>query len=341
MADQASLMAAEIAEIPAVSRRLLSLSGDPCAVLGARIKQLAPSFLVTVARGSSDHAASFFKYAVEILTGTPVASLGPSLASVYGAPLRFADSLVLAISQSGASPDLLAMVALAKERGRPVLAIVNEEASALAQQADWVLPMHAGAERSVAATKSFFASGQLALMLIAAWNEDRALSQVLTALPDACTRALDLEWRAFSDRLGGAQSLYICGRGPAFAIAQEMALKAKECCGLHAEAFSLAEVMHGPARLIGADFPVLVLLPDDRARQLSLEAIAKLRRMSRQVFVASNAAEADLALPATGHGMTDALLAVLPFYIMMERLARQMGLDPDRPPNLAKVTQTR
>jgi len=212
-------MAREIAEIPEAAARFLDRNAAELKRTGARLAALDPALLVTVARGSSDHAAGFLKYAVELQAGVPVASVGPSVASVYGRPLRLRGAACIAISQSGASPDIVAMMQAAEEAGALTLALTNTEGSPLAAAVAHCLPLHAGPEQSVAATKSFVSSVLAGLAVLAEWQDDDALRRALAALPETLAAALALDWTPLSDRMVRAQSAYVLGRGPGFAIA--------------------------------------------------------------------------------------------------------------------------
>lgn len=337
-----SRMAAEIREIPAAVARML----DGIAAIDAAAAAIAardPRVVVTIARGSSDHAAGYFKYACELLAGVPVASVGPSVASVYGARLHLPGAVSLAISQSGQSPDLLALQRTARHGGALTVAITNHPDSPLGRDADHCIALDAGAELSVAATKTFAASVAATLALLARWRGDRAFDAAVAALPAALDTALGCDWGALATRLEPAGSLYVLGRGPAHAIGGEIALKFKETCGLHAEAHSAAEVLHGPAELAAGGFPVLALAAGDAAEPQVRETAARLASQGAEVYL-SAAAEAPLrALPAVGglHPLLAPLALVVPAYLCAETLARRRGLDPDAPRNLSKVTITR
>lgn len=343
MTDAATAMARETAEAPEAVARLLDREADAFARLGARLRDLDPPVVATCARGSSDHAAGFLKYAVEIALGVPVASIGPSVASVYDAPLKLSGSVLVSVSQSGRSPDIVALQARARAAGALTVAFVNVEDSPLAAEADVTVPLHAGAETSVAATKSFVAAAAAAAALVAAWRGDGALSAALARLPEALRGALETDWSPAAETFRTAASLYVVGRGPGYPIAQEMALKGKETAALHAEAFSSAEVMHGPLRLVQDRFPVLAVVPDDAALDTNRTALARLVAAGGDVFTASALDLPGTRLPtaATGHGMLDPIAAVLSYYRFVETVARARGFDPDRPLNLAKVTETR
>jgi glucosamine--fructose-6-phosphate aminotransferase (isomerizing) len=327
-----SLMELETREAPAAVARLLDRELPALRALGRRLADLAPPVLVTCARGSSDHAAMFLKYMLEIAAGIPVASMGPSIASVYGTAPRLAGAAVVSISQSGRSPDLVAFQAAARRSGALTIAIVNTEDSPVAQQADVTIPLHAGPERSVAATKSFIASAAAAAALVACWTGDEALLAAVQNLPATLDRALACDWSPAEAALAAAPSCYMLGRGTSLAMACEAALKGKEVAARHAEAFSLAEVMHGPLRLVENGFPILAFVADDAAAHENRGALARLTEAGGRVFTPPAV--------ATGHPLLDPLAMMPPFYLMAERLARTLGFDPDRPANLKKVTQT-
>lgn len=337
-----SLMAQEIAETPHALARLVDREGPAVRELGARLRGLDPPYAASCARGSSDHAAGLFKYLCEIVTGRPVASVGPSVASVYEAPLRMGGALLVSVSQSGRSPDIVALQAAARRGGALTLAVVNDAASPLAAGAEAVVPLHAGPERSVAATKTCLASMLALAWLVAEWREDDGLRRAVLAMPEACAAALRLDWSEPAAVLVGAASAYTVGRGPAFPVAQEAALKLKETAALHAEAFSGAEVMHGPLQLVQPGFPVIAFRPQDAASAAMGGTVERLRGAGGRVFTAEAGPPAPGRLPVagTGHPLLDPLPMLLAFYGLAEGVARARGHDPDRPSHLAKVTET-
>ncbi|HWK68071.1 MAG TPA: SIS domain-containing protein [Rhizobiaceae bacterium] len=335
-------MRQEIEEIPRAVARLLDGSEKVLAEAGRDIRQRDPRFVVTVARGSSDHAASFMKYAVELTAGLPVASVGPSIASIYGVRLRLAGSACLAISQSGKSPDIVAMAEEAKRGGALTIAVTNTADSPLARGSDHAIDILAGKERSVAATKTFVNSAVAGLALMAHSTNDEELLAALRQLPGHFSKAIDCDWMELAGALDGANSLFILGRGPSLAIANEAALKFKETCGVHAEAYSAAEVMHGPMALVQPGFPVLGLAARDRSEPSMAEAGDRLVGKGGTVFATSELAKTSRRLPfaATGHPLTDPLALVVSFYAFVEAFARHRGLNPDQPRHLNKVTET-
>jgi glucosamine--fructose-6-phosphate aminotransferase (isomerizing) len=334
-------MAQEAAEAPRVIADLLARNAGPARELAAELRHRPPRAVLTCARGSSDHAATYAKYLIETRLGLITASAAPSVSSVYGSSPDAGDVLALAISQSGASPDLVATAEAAKAGGARLVALVNAANSPLAAIADAELPLWAGPELSVAATKSYLAALAAVAQLVAAWSEDAALEAALADLPDRMTAAARQDWSACLEVFHDAQSLYVLGRGPGFAAAQEAALKFKETCGLHAEAFSAAEVRHGPMAIARDGFPVLVFAQDDQTRE-GVEALAaELAAAGARVLLAGGEAPGAIALPAiAADPLLQPILLAQAFYGMVERLARQRGFDPDRPPGLAKVTRT-
>ncbi len=327
-----SLMAIEAREAPEAAARFLERNAAALAELGARLRRSSPPVALTSARGSSDNAAGYFKYLCEITMGVPCASVGASVVSVYGGRLKAADALCLTISQSGQSPDILALQEAAKAAGAMSVAIVNVEDSPAARNADICLALHAGEERSVAATKSFIVSCVAGAAIVAHWSGDAGLLQAVARLPETLAEAAGLSWPGFTDFARNAGSLYVLGRGPSFAIAQETALKLKETCAIHAEAYSVAEVMHGPWELMEAGFPVLVYSPADAARGTTREAVEKMRGAGADVRVIDHATKT--------HPLLEPLTMVQTAYLEIERLATALGRDPDRPRLLKKVTET-
>ncbi len=343
MTDYPSQMAREIAQIPQATARLLDEGATAIAETGAALRAVDPRILVTVARGSSDHASAYLKYAIELNCGIPVASVGPSVASVYGRPLRLDDGAAIGISQSGKSPDIVQMMEAAKAGGALTIGLTNTADAPLGAHVDHLVHLAAGPERSVAATKSFVSSVVAGLAILAAWRQDAALSAAIAALPDHLAGALDMDWEAAGARLARAGQAFVLGRGPGFAIAMEMALKFKETSALHAEAYSAAEVLHGPSTLVGAGFPVLALAVDDDARDQVLATANQLAAQGGDVFVTGGGASTGvhpLPIQPSGHPLTAPLVALVSFYVFIEALSRRRGLDPDAPPHLRKVTET-
>jgi glucosamine--fructose-6-phosphate aminotransferase (isomerizing) len=338
-----STMLAEAREMPALVRAQLAADAELYRSLAAFLRATPPLAIATVARGSSEHAARYLGYLVAARTGTLVSRLLPSLVTLYRAPLRAQRLVTVAVSQSGRSPDLVEPMRALRSAGATTLAIVNDAGSPLAEAAEWVIPLRAGPELAVPATKSFVASLAAAARLVACWREDEALLAALAALPAALEEGLRQDWGAAVRALAPAERMYVLGRGLGFAAALETALKLKEACGIHAEAFSAAEVRHGPMGLVGPGFPVLVLALRGPAQAGLVDLADELRRQGAQVLLAApeDVEGRDLTLAMSAAEELDAAAAVASVYPMVDALARARGRDPDRPPNLVKVMSTR
>ena len=256
-----SRMRAEAAEGPEAVARLLQREAGTFAELGAGLRHRPPLSLLTVARGSSDHAAHYMAYLVMARLGRVVASLPMSLVTLYHSHLVCDGLVALAFSQSGQSPDLLAPLSFIGEQGGRTLAFVNDADSPLARAAGTCVPLHAGPETSVAATKSYLCQLAAGAAFAAAWQQDAAFSAALQQLPDALAQAARQDWSAAVEALAGSERLYVIGRGTGLPVAMEAALKFKEVCGIQAEAYSGAEVQHGPMALVEPGFPMLVFAP--------------------------------------------------------------------------------
>jgi glucosamine--fructose-6-phosphate aminotransferase (isomerizing) len=260
---------------------------------------------------------------------------------VYAAKADLRGTVMLAISQSGASPDLLATVASARSAGAMIIALVNVESSPLAQAADYTIPLCAGREHSVAATKSYIAALAAIIHLVAFWSEDAELLDALAQAPAQLERAWKLDWQPALSHLEPARDLYVVGRGLGLGIAQEAALKLKETCGLHAEALSAAELRHGPMALVQPGFPVLIFAQNDETHGGVAALAAELAERGAQIMLAGADAPKSLALPTeTAHPAIQPMLIIQSFYRLVNALSLARGYDPDRPPHLRKVTET-
>jgi glucosamine--fructose-6-phosphate aminotransferase (isomerizing) len=341
--NSASRMFAEAAEAPAAVARLLAAERETYPALGADLRHRPPLSLLTVARGSSDHAAHYMAYLVMARLGRLVTSLPMSLVTLYQSRLVCDGLAALAFSQSGQSPDLVAPLRYFGEHGARTVAFVNDPSSPLAQAARQAVPLHAGPETSVAATKSYVAQLVAGAALAAAWQrDDGVFNAALDALPAALHTAWALGWAPAVESLRRAERLYVIGRGTGLPVAMEAALKFKEVCGIQAEAYSGAEVQHGPMALVGEGFPMLVFAPRGPAQPGLLELAAQMRARGARVLLAAppGTPDAELPLVPAGHEDLDPIPMVQSFYRMVEALARARGLDPDRPRHLAKVTRT-
>lgn len=341
MTDQTH-MRREINQIPGVIANFLDKSGPVLDAAAAALRERDPLVVATVARGSSDHACAYLKYATELTLGLPVASIGPSIASIYGKDVKLARGAAIAVSQSGKSPDIVGMAQSARRSGALSIAITNTAGSPLAEASDFTIDLHAGTEQSVAATKTFVASVVAGLALIARWSGDKALLAAVNDLPEALERAVHCDWSEMIGALDGHNALYVLGRGPGFAIANEAALKFKETCNIQAESYSAAEVMHGPVAIVTRGYPVLGLAARDAAEASVADMTHKLAGQGALSFLTSSLPGAARALPfaATGHSITDPLALIVSFYGLVEALSRHRGFNPDLPPALKKVTET-
>lgn len=337
-----SHMAREVAEIPEAAARFLDRSRDALARTAAALRDRDPALVATVARGSSDHAASYLKYAIELQAGLPVASIGPSIASIYRRPMRLTNAACIGISQSGRSPDIVEMMRAAGKGGALSIAITNHADSPMAEASAHCLALAAGEEKSVAATKTFVNSVLAGLALVSEWQQDDDLRRAVTDLPQALERAVALDWSPLAARLTRASQAYVLGRGPGFAIAAEAALKMKETSGIHAEAYSAAEVLHGPAAIVQAQFPVLVLGVEDAALPQVVETAERMAAQGADVFLTGAEAQGATRLPSVAglHPLVAPLVRIASYYAFVEQLARRRGFDPDTPPHLRKVTET-
>lgn len=339
-----SKMRAETLATAEVARDALTRQADVIDAVAARARTFGPQGLVTVARGTSDHAAEYALRLVAQELGLIGSSLPPSLVTLNRAPLRFDGKLVLAVSQSGRSPDLVEPVRAARAGGALTVALVNQAQSPLAEAAEHVIAVDAGAELSVAATKSYALSLLQIARLVAAWSGREALASAIRALPAPLDDAVATDWSAALDALAKAASLFVVGRGLAYATAREAALKLKETCGLHAEAVSGAEIMHGPKALIEPDAPLLMFTGSDVPAPSQAATAGALAALTGGLLVAGASESGHgqaLVGPAAGDPALQPILDIVPFYLLADALSHRRGLSPDRPRHLAKVTETR
>jgi glutamine---fructose-6-phosphate transaminase (isomerizing) len=321
----------EIAEQPAVIERLLA-SIDLSGLVGT-VRERPPRFVVIAARGSSDNAARYAQHALGRLCGLPVALATPSLHTLYGTPPRLDEALVIGISQSGASPDVTAVVADGAAQGQPTLAITNDPGSPMATSAAHVIELGTGQERSVAATKTYTASLAAVAALAAAIAGDDRLTAELRAVPEAIAAQLakpvdvELDW----------QRCAVIGRGANYATAFEAALKVKELTGIAAEPYSPPDLMHGPVAVLGPDHGVLAFAPPGPAAPGVHEAVTEARRRGAPAIVAAPGADLDLVpMPE----WLSPLGAVIPAQRLAAAVAERRGIAVDTPFGLSKITRT-
>ncbi len=345
----------ELREQPEVVARLLDATWPRLPELREALLGSAPDGVVLVARGSSDNAARYAQYLWGLRLGIPVTLATPSLASVYGRRLDLARHAVVAVSQSGASPDVVGVVEQARASGAPTLAVTNDPGSPLASAAEHVLDLGAGPERSVAATKTYTASLLAVALLGVALGEQRHRDQDhadLERVPDAMRAAID-NTHGVSEavRLLEPHHRAVCvGRGLNLATAHETALKLTELTGTLVAPYSPADLMHGPVAAVGPEVPVVALAPDEPASASVLDIVSELRRRGAPVLVVSpeGATSGDVgtgrvtlpAAAAVADWLTP-LVTVVAGQLLAWRLAQARGVDVDRPGELSKVTRTR
>lgn len=342
-----SILKKEIHEQPAVIARLLAREQgnvvDIAGELGRRF-----THMVIAARGTSDNAARYAQYLFGSHNQLQVALATPSLFSLYKRPPKLDGALVIGVSQSGQSPDIVSVVAEGKRQGRPTLAITNDPASPLAEAAEFVIPLHAGPELAVAATKTYTASlAVMALMSVALAADDKRMDQ-LVALPEQVVQTLSGLTEAVDriERYRYIEHCIVIGRGYNYATAFEIALKIKELTRVIAQPYSSADFRHGPIAMIQEGFPVIMVAPTGvvSADLLALaKELAKLR--AEQLIISDDhplLAQAHLAmpLPAEVPEWLSPVVAVLPGQLFGLNLAQLKGLDPDNPIGLRKVTET-
>lgn len=335
-----TIMYREAAEAPERVENQLQRNAGALEALADRLRSNPPVAMVTIGRGSSDHAATYARYLVETRLGVLTSSLSPSIFSVFNAPLSLRNMLCLVISQSGRSPDLLAAATAARESGATVVALVNDPDSPLAEIASVVLPQWAGPEKSAAATKSFITSLSAIAQMVALWQGEEAMQAALLQLPLALAEAWREDWSPCRDMLHGVDHLYTVARGVHLAVAQEAAHKLKETCRIHAEPFSSAEVLHGPNELAGDGFPVLLFRSEDAGDASVQEAGRRLTAQGASVMAAGGDDPAALPVPRAPHQALAPILQIQSFYRMANALACDRGHDPDRPRHVQKVTHT-
>lgn len=344
-----TVMEQETIEAPRVIARQLQENQAVWTAICQRLRQANVPFAMTVARGSSDHAATFAKYLLEVYLGWSTASAAPSVCTLYQQQLQLKGALVLALSQSGQSPDICEVLASAKKAGAVTVALVNQVNSPLADIAEYVVPLWAGNERAVAATKSYLATLAALIQLVATYLQSPALLDCVQRLPLGLQAALEMDWSAWISAWREQNDALIIGRGFGYPIAQEAALKLKETAALHAEAFSSAEVLHGPVGMVRPKYPVLMFSQCDPTLPGTLEMVERLLQMQCQPWLALPAnlslelseKVSRLPLPPSIHPLADPLMSIQAFYRAAAQLAVTRGNNPDHPDHLQKVTQTR
>lgn len=337
-----TLMRSEALEAASVVEEQFSENQQLFDEVAQYLNQKNPYSLVSIARGSSDHAAQYLNFLATAKMGKLTTSLSMSALTMYQSALDVSQSVGIAISQSGQSPDIIKPIEYMKSQHAPTFALVNDVHSPLAKASEWTIPLHAGPEKAVAATKSFIASLSASAALIASWKNDLELTRGLHHLSDDLNKAQGLDWSYPIQTLKEAKRIMIVGRGYGLSLALEAALKLKETCGIQAEAFSAAEIKHGPQALIEEGYPLLIFANRGPALHSMLDLAADMKDRGAHVILAAPPFVKNKQLeiqPAHAEEL-DVITAIQSFYLMAEELSRSLGLNPDAPKHLSKVTKT-
>ncbi|MCF8475309.1 MAG: SIS domain-containing protein [Emcibacter sp.] len=328
-----TIMEREAREAPARIQQQLFENRYTVKALGEKIRLFDPKLVMTVGRGTSDHAGVFAKYLIEVELGIPVTSSAPSVSSVYNKQMKLENVLVIFISQSGRSPDILAQAEMAKKSGAFCIALINDEAAPIKDIADAVIPLKAGAENAVAATKSYLTTLSALLQLVAYWSENNSILKALDSLPDQLTDMTSRPAQILPVNFKNILNCFVLGRGFGYAISLEIALKLKEVCCLHAEAFSSAEFFHGPVTLVEKEITILNININDEAAPLHQKMLDEIKARGARIL--------PMSLPMQNvHPRLAPLLILERFYLDVELIARSLNINPDAPTGLRKVTMT-
>ena len=341
------LMAAEIAEQPEVLRRIIDSGWEPIREVAVKITERRPRFVLLAGRGTSDHAALYAKYLIEVRLSLPCGLVSPSTLTAYGARPDLRETLVVAVSQSGGSPDLTETLTVARECGATTLAVTNAPGSALAAAAEFTVDVLAGPERAVAATKSYTAELLALQLLVAAWTGAGAGDAAARRLPDAAAELVGRreEVVELAQRYRFASRLVVTGRGFAYPTALEAALKLMETSYVAAHAFSGADLLHGPLAMVDPEYPVVAVVPDGVGATAMAPVLQRVRERGADLLVLGGAA----AEAAGSHGFVlpggiseelHPVVDIIALQWLALEIAVARGLDPDRPRGLSKVTET-
>ena len=344
-----SLLETELREQPSALARLLDRQSGRANDLADVFRRDDVRYVLIASRGSSANAARYAQYVIGRANRVPVVFATPSLYTIYEQPPRLDGAIVIGISQSGASPDVRAVISEARRQGRPTIALTNDEGSPLANEADHVLPLEAGEEKAVAATKTYLNSLGAIAMLFAAIGDDRVARAELERVPTVLEQQIELSFATaptlsqYADVIGAT----VVARGVNYGTAYEIALKIRELSGLMVEAYSPADLMHGPIAAIQPDWPVVVVAPSGPAHESVAELVPALVSRRARMLAVSDVSElllqSNTPLPlVTGlPEWLSPLVAVVPGQVTAMQLAQMRGLDVDNPSGLRKITLTR
>jgi glucosamine--fructose-6-phosphate aminotransferase (isomerizing) len=344
-----SVLEAEINEQPDKLEEFIKRESQTAHDLAQRIGRQDINYVLIAARGTSDNAARYAQYVFGAYNHLPVALATPSLYTLYGAPPKMAGAFVIGISQSGRSPDIVSVIEAGRKQGRPTLAITNDPSSALAQAAEWVLPLGVGEERAVAATKTYTVSLAALALLSTALANDAERRAELDQMPELMRQTLRGVQAALPriERYRYIQRSVVIGRGFNYATAFEVALKIKELTRVVTESYSSADFLHGPISVLEQGFPLILIAPSGKTfSDLSDLAIETKRRGAELISITDDQqllaqAQTPLPLPPNVPEWLSPLIAVLPGQLFAMQLATAKGFDADRPIGLTKVTETR
>ncbi len=340
----------EIYEQPEVIARLISEESGAIAGIADELRRRSIRYILIAARGTSDHAATYGKYLFASVLRLPVGLAAPSLYTIYGTPPHTGtEALVVGISQSGESPDIVTVLTEARHHGAATLAITNELDSPLAQTSEFTIACHAGEEISIAATKTYTAQLTALALLAAHWSSDEQRHSEVQGLPRALGKVLAMadDVRAYSERYRYMESCVVLGRGYNYATAFEIALKMKELCYLLIDAYSPADFQHGPIAVIEQGFPVVVVAPSGEVYPDMLGLARELKDRGAELIAISDRpdvlemAVTPLQLPVTVPEWLSPVVCVVPGQLLAHDLTLAKGYDPDHPRGLRKVTLTR
>lgn len=328
-----SLMAKEARQTPELMEQQLLNNQTQCENIVNAINEFKPEYVYIIGRGSSDHAGVYAKYLIEVELGIPVCSSAPSVFSVFNSTLNLSKALVLVISQSGGSPDIIAQTKSARRSGAMTIGLVNVPNSPLSEQLDAELRIGAGEENAVAATKSYLLTLSAIAHLVACWKPELHLLASLNYLPRLLPKVYELKSNIDPKLMATIKHCVILGRGFGYAVAREMALKMKEVLSIHAEAFSSAEFLHGPVTLTNSQLQIFSVNVPDESEVLHQDIISDVTtRGSPPIDLTSSLPNVHMRLAP--------LVSMLKFYIDLEVAAKVLNKDPDNPPGLTKVTKT-
>lgn len=337
LSNGVSHMSAEIAEAPDIVAKLLQRDrpfDDAASIIAGQDRPL----IVLCGRGSSGHVTVYLRYLIETMIGRPVSYIAPSVVTLDRGTLDLAGTTFIAVSQSGGSPDLVACAEMARRQGASTIAVVNDTNSALARACALVVPIGAGPELAVGATKTVIASMAVGAALISQIVGDESMRAALQRLPARLYGALKLDWSSASRGLANARCFFVASRGAGLGPAREIALKTCEILRMPAQAYSSAEILHGPRAALTSDTPVLAMTGTDAAGHSTKSVAVDLAQNGIPVFTCGPGGS--LPWLTDDHPLIDPIIQLIPAYLMIERECRRQGWDPDRPPHLKKVTET-